>query len=352
MRAGRAFVLERQGAPMKLVERAPAKPKRGQVLVRNLATAINYHDIINMQGLLPNVACPRVPFSDNCGEIIALGEECGDWRIGDRVIANFFPDWMDGEPCKAYCARVYGDQIDGFLQDCTLVEAQSLVRAPAHMSAQEAATLACAGLTAWRCIAVEARVRPGATVVIQGTGGVSLFALQLSKLFGARVILLSSSDEKLELGRQLGADVTHNYRAAPAWDERVLEWTGGQGADLVVDIGGADTLLRSINAAKLNGHVSVIGVRSGFGLTVPIAVEPVLIKNLTLRGITVGSVAQLEAMCRAMEQHRLRPIIDRAFPLEGVHEAAALMQAQTHHGKIVIDIAEGERAPIEGRRCG
>ena len=336
----RALVLERMGEPLRLVERPVPTPGRGQIIVRNLATSINFHDVLNLQGVMPNVAWPRVPFSDNCGQIVAVGADCGGFRVGERVIANFFPDWLDGEPQPRYCDIVFGDQIDGFLQDHTVVDARSLVRAPPHLSAVEAATLPCAGLTAWRSVAVEARVQPGHVVVIQGTGGVALFALQFAKLYGAEVILISSSDEKLEFGRKLGADHTHNYRQNPAWDQRVLEITCGLGADLVVEVGGADTLARSINATKLNGHVSVIGVRSGFGMTAAIAVEPILIRNLTLRGITVGNVRQLEAMCRAMELHDIHPVVDRRFPFSNVEGAVALMQEQTHLGKIAIDIAD------------
>ena len=301
---------------------------------------MNFHDVLNLQGLLANLAWPRVPFSDNCGEIVAVGADCDRWRTGERVIANFFPYWFDGEPQPRYCDVVFGDQIDGFLQDHTIVDARSLVRVPVHLSAAEAATLPCAGLTAWRSLAVEARIQPGQVVVIQGTGGVSLFAMQFAKMFGAEVVLISSSDQKLEFGRKLGADHTHNYRKDPAWDQKVLDITSGRGADVVVEVGGAETMARSISAAKVNGHVSVIGVRSGLGMTAPIAVEPVLIKNLTLRGITVGNVRQLEAMCRALEMHDIHPVVDRRFPFGNVQGAAALMQEQTHVGKIAIDIAD------------
>jgi NADPH:quinone reductase-like Zn-dependent oxidoreductase len=336
--SGRALVLESPGQALRLLDRVALEPARSQVLVRNLATAVNYHDALNLQGLIPNPAWPRVPFSDNCGEIVAVGADSGDWRVGDRVIANFFPDWLDGEPQPKYCNVVYGDQIDGFLQDYTRVDSRSLVRAPTHLSPSEAATLACAGLTAWRSVMVEAKIKPGDVVVIQGTGGVSLFALQLAKLAGAEIILLSSSDEKLAFGRKLGADHLHNYRQDPAWDQRVLDITQGRGADLVVEIGGADTLMRSINATRLNGQVSIIGVRSGFGVTVPLAVEPVLIKNLQLRGITVGNAEQLNQLCRAMEFNQLHPIIDRRFAFDQTAAAVALMESQTHVGKIVIDL--------------
>ena len=334
----RALVLERPGEPMQRVTRAIPSPARGQAVVRVLATAVNFHDVLNVSGLQPNVTWPRVPFTDNCGEIIAVGEGAGPWRTGDRVIANFFPDWVDGRPQPAYCDVVYGDQIDGFLQDFNVVDARTLVRAPSHLSAAESATLACAGLAAWRCVAVEAQVQTGSVVVIQGTGGVALFALQFAKLLGAEVILISSSDRKLDKGRGLGADHLHNYSREPAWDQRVLEITGGRGADLIVEVGGAGTLMRSINATRMDGHISVIGVRTGFGVTTPMAVEPVLMKNLTLRGITVGSANDLRLMCRAMELHQLRPVIDRHYPFEDAAAAIALMQSQSHIGKIVIDV--------------
>lgn len=338
-----AWVLPVPGKPMERVRRPVPTPGRGQALVRNLATSVNYHDVLNVQGLVPFVWWPRVPFSDVCAEIVALGDHAGEWQTGERVLANFFPQWIDGPPTQRYCGIVYGDQWDGFLQDYTLVETDSLVRAPVHLSAHETATLSCAALTAWRAVVEEAKVAPGETVVVQGTGGVSLFALQFAKMLGARVILLSSSAEKLAFGRELGADDGHDYAAEPAWDEAVMRLTGGRGADLVVDIGGADTMARSLNAVKLNGHVSVIGVRSGIGQAAAMPIEQVLIRNITLRGITVGSRAQLERMCRAMEANAVHPVIDRHVPVDQVEQAMATMDAQQHRGKIVIDIA-GERA--------
>ncbi len=338
MTSNSAFILTEPGAPLHRVERDLPKPARGQALVRNRATAVNFHDVLNIMGVLPNLANPRVPFSDNCGEIVELGPDCDGWVVGDRVIANFFPEWIDGPPRPRYCANVYGDQIDGFLAQYTLVEVRSLVRPPAHLSDAEAATLCCAGLTAWRSLTAEANIRPGQTVVIQGTGGVSLFALQFARMLGAQVILTSSSDEKLELGRALGADHTHNYRRDPDWDAAVVAMTNGNGAELIVEIGGADTMARSINAAAMDGHVSVIGVRSGFGQPTAISPELILTKNLTIKGITVGSVRQLGDMCRAIELCRIKPVIDRHFAFDDVAAALALMQSQGHAGKIAIDI--------------
>jgi NADPH:quinone reductase-like Zn-dependent oxidoreductase len=335
----KSYILENQGAPLKLVERDIPKPGRGQVVVRNFATALNFHDVLNIEGVVPNMVWPHVPFSDNCGEIVELGEESGDWKTGDRVMANFFPNWVDGEPTQPYCWSVYGDNRDGFLQEYTLVEAKSLVKVPEYLSHGEAASLCCAGLTAWRSLAVEAAVQPGQTVLIQGTGGVSLFALQFAKMLGARVILTSSSDAKLATGRDLGADLTLNYREFPDWDTRVLEMTEGHGVDVVVEIGGADTLARSINAVTFNGHVSVIGVRSGAGIQTPVSPEMLLIKNINMKGITVGSIRHLHDMCKALELHPIQPVVHQHFPLAEVGVAIDTMQAQTHMGKLVIDIA-------------
>ena len=334
-----AYVLETPGSPLNRASRRLPTPVRGQALVRNLATSVNYHDVLNVQGLVPFVLWPRVPYSDNCSEIVALGPEPGSWQVGDRVLANFFVDWIDGPPNQRYCSRVYGDQNDGFLQDYTLVETASLVIAPAHLTAGEVATLGCAGLTAWRSVVVEAGVGPGDVVVIQGTGGVSLFALQFAKMVGSEVILLSSSEEKLAFGRTLGADHVHNYREDPAWDAAVMDFTGGRGANLVVEIGGADTMARSLNAVCLNGHVSVIGIRTGAGLPAAMPIEQILIRNITVRGMTVGSRRQLEQMCAAMTVNRMCPVIDRHFGIEDTEAAMALMESQSHRGKIVIDIA-------------
>ena len=337
----KAFVLDAPGAPLRKYDREVPRPGRGQVVVKNFATTLNFHDLLNIQGVVPNLVWPHVPFSDNCGEIVALGEDCGCWQAGERVIANFFPDWIDGAPVQPYCWSVYGDNRDGFLQEYTLVEAKSLVRAPDYLSHVEAAALGCAGLTAWRCLAVEARIQPGQVVVVQGIGGVSLFALQFAKMFGAKVILTSSSDDKLAFGKELGADHGINYRKCPDWNAEVVDLTDGEGADVIVEIGGADTLARSLDAVKFNGHISVIGVRSGAGMPATISPEGLLIKNVSMRGITVGSARHLADMCRALTQHPIRPVIHRTFQMDEVSAASALMQGESHMGKIAIDISAG-----------
>jgi NADPH:quinone reductase-like Zn-dependent oxidoreductase len=338
-----AFVLSELGKNIQQESRGVSRPQRGQVVVRNLATAVNFHDILNIQGVIPNTVWPRVPFSDNCGEIISVHDDERRWKIGDKVIANFFPEWVAGDPSARRCYSVYGDNRDGFLQECTQVDSASLVAAPDHLTAMEVASFACAGLTAWRSLVTEANLRAGQTVVIQGTGGVSVFALQFAKMLGARVILLSSSDQKLERAKALGADHLINYLQTPQWDQQVIEITGGLGADLIVEVGGADTFARSVNAAALNGHISVIGVRSGFGREILLSPEVLLIKNLHVRGITVGSVEQLEAVMQAVALHGLRPIIDSCFPVSDFQSAIDLMHSQKHFGKIAIDLSCWQR---------
>ena len=236
---------------------------------------------------------------------------------------------------------VLGDQVDGALQTHLCLPAASVVRAPSGLNHLEIATLGCAALTAWRSVVVEAQVQPGQTVVLQGTGGVSLAALAFAKMLGARVILTSSSDAKLARAKQLGADVLINYRTTPDWSAAVLEATAGAGANLVVEVGGGETLGQAIKAARLGGHISVIGILTGYqAASFPLAM--VMSKNLTVRGITVGSVANLDAMCRAIELNGYRPVIDQVFDLDHAHDAVATMKKQGHFGKIVIKIADAD----------
>jgi NADPH:quinone reductase-like Zn-dependent oxidoreductase len=232
---------------------------------------------------------------------------------------------------------ILGDHVDGTLQTHVVVSAASLVRSPAGMTHEEVATLGCAGLTAWRSVVVEAGIRPGQTVVLQGTGGVSLFALGFAKMLGARVILTSSSDAKLDRAKALGADALLNYRTTPDWARAVMDLTDGLGADLVVEVGGGETLAQAVRATRVAGHISVIGVLTG--LRAPdFPLNVVMSRNLTLRGITVGNTRDLDLMCRAVEQHRYRPVIDRVFDLGSAHEAVQALRAQAHFGKLAIRI--------------
>lgn len=330
----RAMVLNANAQPLALEQREPRAPGPGEALLRVKATSVNYHDFVGCMGGIPRLPLPRVPFSDCAAEVEAVGPGVTRVKPGDRVSANFFPAWQGGRPDPSVMGVVFGDQIDGFVQSSATVPADSLVLAPPHLTDAEVATLGCAGLTAWRSLVVEANVTAGETVVVQGTGGVSVFAIGFAKMLGATVILTSSSDEKLEKGRALGADHLLNYRADPDWDRRVQEITGGRGADLVVDVGGADTFPRAVAAAKLDGHVSIIGVLTGVTPEFPLV--QVMGKNLTVRGITVGNRSQFEAMNRALTAHSWRPPVDRVFELEAANDALALMASKTHFGKIVV----------------
>jgi len=317
--------------------RPAAEPGFGEALLRVRATSLNYHDWIGVNGGIPGLLVPRVPFSDASAEIVALGSGVKGWSAGERVLPSFYLDWYSGRPTQAARSRVLGDQVDGALQTHVVVPANSLVRTPKHLSDVEAATLGCAGLTAWRSLVVEAGMQPGETVVLQGTGGVSIFALGFAKMLGARVIITSSSDEKLKRARALGADVCINYRENPEWHRNVLDATGGLGADLVVEVGGGATLGNAVQAVRHDGHVSIIGVLTGFAAPdFPLAVA--MGRNVTLKGVTVGNTSDFAKMCRAMEQHEMRPVVDSTYTLETVDGALRAMEAQGHFGKIAVTI--------------
>lgn len=334
----RARYIERDGALSGVQKRSVELPGPGELLLNIHATSINYHDLIGIDGGIPGLPLPRVPFSDASATIVAVGKNTQNYKSGDRVIPAFFPNWVRG-PIDAEVKRpVTGDQIDGTLQTYLTVPAESVARSPVGLTHQEVSTLGCAGLTAWRSIVVEAQVQPGQTVVLQGTGGVSLAALAFAKMAGARVIITSSSDEKLDRARSLGADQTINYRTHADWHNQVLALTNHVGADLVVEVGGGMTLAHAVHATKINGHISVIGVLSG-GEAPAFPLAAVMSRNLTVRGITVGSVAQLDAMCRAIEVNGYRPVIDSEFDLNTAEEAIARMRGQLHFGKIVINLA-------------
>ncbi|WEK38474.1 MAG: NAD(P)-dependent alcohol dehydrogenase [Candidatus Brevundimonas colombiensis] len=319
-----------------LVQPMP-EPGPGELLLRVHATSVNYHDMIGVRGGLPGLPVPRVPFSDSSATVEALGPGVEGFHVGDAVIPSFFLEWRSGPPTRRALGRILGDHLDGTLQSHLCVPAQAVARAPSHLSHQEIATLGCAGLTAWRSVVVEAGIRPGQTVVIQGTGGVSLFALGFAKMLGARTIITSSSDEKLERARALGADILVNYRRTPQWSRAVIDATDGQGADLIVDVGGGATLGEAVRAVKTGGHLSVIGVLTG--LSAPdFPLNRVMARNATLRGVTVGSTADLQAMCRGVEHCGYRPVIDSVFNLETTHEAIEALARQKHFGKIVVEV--------------
>jgi NADPH:quinone reductase-like Zn-dependent oxidoreductase len=296
---------------------------------------MNYHDLVNLLGLIEG-PWPRVPMSDGAGEVVAVGDGVTEIAVGERVFSTFHPDWRQGRPTPAGKRRLPGDTVDGWLQQYVCFPADALVATPPHLSDADAATLPCAGTTAWSALEV-AGVGPGDVVVTLGTGGVSLFAVQLAKLRGATVILTSSSDEKLALGAKLGADHGVNYRATPDWDREVRRLTDGRGADLVLELGGPDTLGRSVKATRMDGTVAIIGVLSGFG-PAPLSVSDAMLNNIHLVGVTVGSVAAHADLGRAVTEAELRPHISHLLGWEELPEAMRLMQANEHVGKIAITV--------------
>ncbi|GAB3259704.1 zinc-dependent alcohol dehydrogenase family protein [Chitinimonas naiadis] len=306
----------------------------GEVLVRLRAATLNYLDIAIATGQFPVADFPLVPVADGAGEIAALGEGVSDWAIGDRVIPHFMPHWQGGAITARNVGAMRGLNLPGSLADYISVPASSLVALPAHLDFVHGAALPIAATTAWNAIR-SAQLRPGSVVVLLGTGGVSLFALQFAKASGATVILASSSEEKLERARQLGADHLINYRATPAWDEEVQKLTGGHGADLVVETVGAATIARSLNAAAIGGTVFTVGFVTG--TTGSLDLFPIIVKALRIVGNNTGSVADLAEATRAITAHRIIPVIDRVFDITAT--AAAYTELSTsgrHVGKIAI----------------
>jgi NADPH:quinone reductase-like Zn-dependent oxidoreductase len=307
----------------------------GQVRVRIHASSLNYHDYLVVTGAFP-APDGRIPMCEGAGEIVEVGEGVSEFAIGDRVMSTFFPRWRGGELTREAMAGVPGDQdVDGYAREEAVVPAAALTRPPAGYTHAEAATLPCAALTAWRALFVEAQVKPGETVLVQGTGGVSIFALQFAKAAGARVIATSSSPAKLERLRQFGADHVINYREDPNWGRTARQFTGGRGVDHVVEIGGPGTLAQSIAACRLGGDIALIGVLTGFAGEVPTAA--ILIGNVRINGITVGSHEQQLAMIRAIEANDIRPVIDSSYPLEGLADAFRHQESGRHFGKICVE---------------
>lgn len=320
---------------LELQERDKPAPGPGEILVSVKASSLNYHDYVVAQGGIPTPD-GRIPMSDGAGTVEAVGEGVSQWSVGDEVLSLFFPGWHSGPPQLSTFASVPGDGADGFAAEYVAMPASAFTRVPKGWSFEEAATLPCAAVTAWRAVVYEAKVKPGDWVLVQGTGGVSIFALQFAKAAGARVIATSSSDEKLARVRELGADETINYKSEPKWGAKAHELTGGRGVDQVVEIGGPGTLSQSIRACKVGGHISLIGVLTGISGEVPTAAF--FQSNLTMTGITVGSKAMQEDMIAAIEANGLKPVVDTTFPLAELADAFRHQEAQKHFGKIVLTI--------------
>ncbi len=313
----------------------PGQPGPGEIRVRLQASSLNYHDFAVVCGMIP-AADGRIPMSDGAGLIEAVGDGVTQFKAGDLVTSVFFPDWTDGAPPTSAFSRVPGDGIDGYAREVVVTPDHWFTPVPAGYSAAEAATLTCAGLTAWRALFVDGKVKPGSTVLVQGSGGVSIFALQFAKAAGARVIATSSSDAKLERLKALGADELINYKENPAWGIKAMELTDGAGVDCVVEIGGSGTLDQSMLATRVGGHVALIGVLAGFAG--PVQTALLMAKNLRVQGLTVGSRTQQLAMIKGIEANGIKPIISDHFPLPQLADAFRRQAANAHFGKIVVDI--------------
>jgi NADPH:quinone reductase-like Zn-dependent oxidoreductase len=326
-------------ASLECVERDEPRPGPGQVLVDMKAWSLNYRDLAMPRGGYPGNdkalrAPPLVPLSDGAGEVVAVGPGVRRFAAGDRVIGSFFQLWEHGELDADGRASALGGAIDGVLSERVVFPEGGLVAIPPSLSFEQAATLPCAGVTAWHALTL-APTRPGNTVLLLGTGGVSLFALQLARAMGARVIITSSSPEKLARARELGADEGIDYSATPDWDQRVLSLTGGRGVDHVIEVGGPGTLERSIRATRPGGTISLIGVLAAGPERNP-SVMDVMFKAQTLRGIYVGSRRMLEELCAAVEVNRIVPVIDRVFGFGEVQEAYRHLKSGQHFGKLLI----------------
>jgi NADPH:quinone reductase-like Zn-dependent oxidoreductase len=308
----------------------------GQVLVRMRAFSLNFRDLMMCKGVYnPKARLPCALGSDGAGEVVATGPGVTRFKPGERVVASFMPGWVEGPPDEEKARSALGGGGEGLLAELVVLPEQGLLPVPAHLNFEEAATLPCAGVTAWNALVESGGLKPGDSVLVQGTGGVSLFALQFAHMAGARVIVTSKSDEKLKRAVELGASDVINYITTPDWDKRVRELTGGKGVDMIVEVGGAGTLPTSLKAVRLGGYIALIGVLSGGGDVNPV---PILMKNVRVQGIFVGSRKMFESMNRAIGLASLHPIVDRAFNFDQVKDALKYMESAAHFGKVVVRV--------------
>jgi NADPH:quinone reductase-like Zn-dependent oxidoreductase len=326
---------------LEVVERPEPKPGPGEVLLRMKAFSLNYRDLLVVKGLYnPKLKLPLVPLSDGVGEVAATGAGVSRVKVGQRAAAIFLQKWLDGEVIEAQGKSALGGGQQGVLAEYVALNEEGVTPVPAHLTDEEAATLPCAAVTAWNALVTQGQIKAGDSVLVQGTGGVSLFALQFAHMHGARVIATSSSDAKLARARALGASDGINYKTTPDWEEKVRALTEregqGAGVDHVVEVGGAGTLGKSLRAVRTSGTISLIGVLTGAaGQFNP---TPLLMKHVRLQGIFVGSRAMFEAMDRAIALHQMRPVVDRVFPMSEIRGALKHLESGAHFGKICLRV--------------
>ena len=322
-----------------------SKPRPGEVLIKVHAVSLNYRDLMMVKGLYnPRMSLPRVPCSDGAGEVVVVGEGVSRARVGDRVCGIFMQRWLDGPLTSDKSRHALGGDIDGMLTEYALLHEDGIVSFPEHLSYEEAATLPCAGVTAWNALHQAgdpgSPAQPGDVVLIQGTGGVSIFALQFAKLLGCDVIGTSSSDQKLERARSLGLDEGFNYKQSSDWSKWAIGATGGNGPHRIIEVGGAGTFGQSLRAIRAGGVITQIGVLSGGITSEPLALTPILHKQIRVQGIYVGSRAMFEQMNAALGAAKLRPVVGRVFAPGQVREAFRYMESGSHFGKIVLRVGD------------
>jgi len=321
---------------LKIVELPDPVPGSGEAVVRVRACSLNYRDLAVMRGAYGgNVKAPLIPLSDGAGEVIAVGPGVTRVKTGDKVAAIFMQDWLEGPPDDLKANSALGGSIDGMMAEKVCLKADGLVHYPGHLTNEEAAALPCAAVTAWHALFRSGGLKPGESVLLQGTGGVSIFGLQFARMAGARVIVTSSSDAKMERLRTMGADAVINYKTTPDWDKPVKQLTNGEGVDHVVEVGGAGTLPLTSKSVRRGGHIALIGVLAGGGAFDP---RLMMLKSARLQGIFVGSREMFEEMNRAIAHARLRPVIDRVFEFGELREALEHMASGAHFGKICIRV--------------
>jgi NADPH:quinone reductase-like Zn-dependent oxidoreductase len=338
MKAYRIFAGRGQEA-LERIEREVWDPTGREVRLRVRAVSLNYRDLMIARGTYPiSGERPPIAVADGAGEVIAVGAEVSRFKVGEHVAMPYFPDWVDGEATPEKLYRVPGATIDGVLAEEIIVSEELLIPVPSWLAFTEAATLPCAGVTAWNALFVAGRAKTGNTVLLLGTGGVSTWALQLAKAAGLCAIITSSSDEKLARARSAGADYTVNYRSTPEWQSEVLGITGGRGVDVTVEVGGDGTLGRSIACTRLGGTVAAVGGVGGFSTKLDLV--QLLVRATRLIGVTVGSRVMFEDLTRSVTCARIRPAIDRVFSFDEAREAYAYLESGKHFGKIVIKLGD------------